>query len=109
MASSECTGPNCKFTGPESGAKKGPCTDTAGYISNAEIQQIVQNGAPGLKLYTDNSDSDVLVFGDNWVAYMTNERKAKRTARYKGLNFGGVSDWAVDLGAFNPPMGGRSE
>ncbi|KFG80073.1 chitinase [Metarhizium anisopliae] len=94
------------FQRPESGAKKAPCTDTAGYISNAEIQQIAQNGAPGLKQYTDNSDSDVLVFGDNWVAYMTDDRKAKRTARYKDLNFGGVSDWAVDLGAFYRPIGG---
>lgn len=103
MASAGCTGPSCKFTGPGSGAKKGPCTDTAGYISNAEIRQIVQNGAPGLQQFTDNSDSDVVVYGDNWVAYMTDERKAKRIAKYKSLNFGGISDWAVDLGAFYSP------
>lgn len=106
MTNPGCTGPMCTFTGPESGATKGQCTDTAGYISNAEISQIIQNGAAGLQQFTDNSDSDILVYGTNWVAYMTDARKAARTNRYKGLNFGGISDWAVDLQKFYPPVGG---
>ncbi|KAJ0150953.1 Uncharacterized protein HZ326_6558 [Fusarium oxysporum f. sp. albedinis] len=32
MSSARCKGPMCTFTGPESGAAKGKCTDTAGYI-----------------------------------------------------------------------------
>ena len=43
MAEAGCTGPTCKFTGSPrvSNAAKGRCTDTAGYISNAEIGEVV--------------------------------------------------------------------
>jgi GH18 family chitinase len=37
MASAGYTGPECTFTGMASGARKGCCTDGAGYISNNEI------------------------------------------------------------------------
>ncbi|KAH7228394.1 hypothetical protein B0J15DRAFT_530791 [Fusarium solani] len=32
-----------------------------------------------------------------WVAWMNDKTKSSRIDLYKGLNFGGVSDWAVDL------------
>ncbi|KPM37522.1 hypothetical protein AK830_g9049 [Neonectria ditissima] len=105
MSNPSCTGLTCVFTGPKSGAAKGECTDTAGYIANAEINRIIQNGAPGLKQYTDNSDLDIFVYGNTWVSYMSDKRKENRIKRYKGLNFGGVSDWAVDLENFNPSGG----
>lgn len=38
MSNANCKGPMCTFTG--NGAKKGKCTDTSGYISNAEIETI---------------------------------------------------------------------
>ncbi|KXX75401.1 Killer toxin subunits alpha/beta [Madurella mycetomatis] len=106
MATPGCTGPMCKFTGPESGAAKGICTDTAGYIANAEISQIIQTGAPGLQQFGDDSDSDILVYGNTWVAYMSDERKASRTDLYRDLGFGGISDWSVDLQEFQSPPGG---
>ncbi|KAK2816781.1 hypothetical protein FQN49_007988 [Arthroderma sp. PD_2] len=57
MVDPKCTGPTCLFTGgPEegsSGAKKGRCTGTAGYISNAEIKEILDGSnalaGPGAK------------------------------------------------------------
>lgn len=33
MVDPSCTGPECLFTGPDSTATPGACTDTAGYIS----------------------------------------------------------------------------
>jgi chitinase len=40
----------------------------------------------------------MIVYNDReWVAWMNDPTKARRTDYYKGLNFGGTSDWAVDL------------
>lgn len=41
-ARSGLQGPNCGFTGPDSGATKGRCTDEPGYVSNAEIDEIIE-------------------------------------------------------------------
>ncbi|EMT60851.1 Killer toxin subunits alpha/beta [Fusarium odoratissimum] len=46
-------------------------------------------------------DSDILVYNDTeWVAYMSDSTKKRRISKYQGLNFGGVTDWAVDLQKF---------
>lgn len=60
MADPNCYTPMCKFTGPGSGATPGSCTNTAGYISDAEIKKIAQTRAN--KLYYDAaSQSDILI------------------------------------------------
>ena len=43
MAKAGCSGPMCTFLGDRlnSQAKKGRCTGTSGYISNAEIEEII--------------------------------------------------------------------
>jgi len=100
MTTAGCDGPNCNFVGAESQAKPGACTGTAGYISNAEIQNII-NTRPVNRQFLDDSHSDVLVYDNTeWVAYMSPQTKAARTAIYKNYNFGGTSDWAVDLADF---------
>lgn len=104
MADANCRGPMCKFTGSssESFAQKGMCTNTSGYISNAEIKDIIEGG-DNIKTWTDETESDYLVYDNTeWVAYMSDEIKAKRTKKYQAMNFGGTSDWAVDLQAFLP-------
>ncbi|KAL9572597.1 hypothetical protein ACKAV7_003430 [Fusarium commune] len=99
MSSARCKGPTCTFTGPESGAAKGKCTDTAGYISNAELKALIHSHSGDVEKWHDaKTDSDYMIFDDtNWVAYMSEETKQGRTAKYKSLNFGGTSDWAIDL------------
>jgi len=96
-----CTGPGCLFTGSPliSNAAKGECTDTAGYISNAEIADIIDAG--GVTEYRVE-DSDILVYGGGteWVAYMKDATKSGREALYAKYNFAGTTDWAVDLQAF---------
>lgn len=104
MADASCRGPMCTFTGSsnESFAQKGICTNTSGYISNAEIKDIIEGG-DNVKTWTDETQSDYLLYGNTeWVSYMSDETKAKRTKKYQDLNFGGTSDWAVDLQAFLP-------
>lgn len=104
MTTPGCTGPMCTYTGKASGAKPGRCTNTAGYISNAEINEIKAKGSNVQVLYDAASDSDIVVYDDTeWVAYMSDATKNKRIGIYQGLNMGGVSDWAVDLQTFVSP------
>ncbi|RYP87128.1 hypothetical protein DL769_000587 [Monosporascus sp. CRB-8-3] len=124
MTKAGCDGPTCTFEGERlwSEAMPGMCTDTAGYISNAEIEQIKATTS-NVKVWHDaRSNSDVMVyygqisrtnfFADRryadkrdgvdteWVAYMTETTKATRRERWQGLGFAGTIDWAVDLQQF---------
>ncbi|KAF2223869.1 hypothetical protein BDZ85DRAFT_296027 [Elsinoe ampelina] len=98
MAQAGCTDNFCPFTGPASGALPGSCTQTAGYIAQAEIDEIYATNPSARQLYFGPADSQVLVYNNTeWVAYMSDLNKSNRVKKYQGLNFGGVSDWAVDL------------
>jgi hypothetical protein len=104
MAEPGCDGVSCLYLGArnQSPAAPGYCTNTSGYIADAEIRQIknIYDSIGGMyyEYYDEASDSDILVYdGTEWVAYMDHETKERRIQRYKELNFGGVSDWAVDL------------
>ncbi|EEP81862.1 conserved hypothetical protein [Uncinocarpus reesii 1704] len=99
MTQAGCHGETCTFVGPESGAKKGECTDTAGYVSNAEIEKIIKENDNILRLDDHEKDlHNILVYNDTeWVAYMDSKNKAARRKMYQGLNMGGTVDWAVDL------------
>ncbi|KAJ2974628.1 hypothetical protein NQ176_g5954 [Zarea fungicola] len=90
-----CIGPECLFTGPASGALVGPCTQTAGYLADAEIQSLVSQG--GVQLRDDSSDSDIVTYANTWVAFMSPSTKTSRIAKYKSQNFAGTVDWALDL------------
>ncbi|KAJ6445148.1 Lysine--tRNA ligase [Purpureocillium lavendulum] len=104
MASAGCYGPSCKYTGGRlsSNAKKGECTDTAGYISNAEINDIIADSTRVTKHFVDTgSNSNILVYDETeYVAYMTPDIRSKRTSLYKGLSMGGSVNWATDLEKF---------
>ncbi|KAJ7161200.1 glycoside hydrolase family 18 protein [Mycena filopes] len=115
MVDPSCTGPACLFTGPNSTAEEGPCTGTAGYISQAELNAIT-SGTSSNKLlqrndfkmwYDKDSDSDMMMFGNGtWVAYMSAATKASRISKYTGHGFAGAVEWAVDLVQF---VAGQSE
>ncbi|PTB47685.1 glycoside hydrolase family 18 protein [Trichoderma harzianum CBS 226.95] len=90
--------PLCRFKGPNSTATPGECTGTAGYISNAELQEIIDLDSNDTRVdYDPQSDTYMVFYGSNWAAYMPDESKAFRTALYKASNLGGTVDWAVDL------------
>ena len=106
MAEAGCDGPMCKFTGSagESDAYPGRCTNTAGYISNAEIGEIIESGNVNKKW--TSAGSDILVFNDTeWVAYMNGSIRSDREKLYASYNFAGTTDWAVDLLEFQPGSG----
>lgn len=116
MAEQGCTGPMCRFVGVgskyESAALPGECTETAGYLSEFEIREIIGMYAYGGEededspipegsfktWYDEDSQSDILVYDNTeWVAWMDDDTKTARINKYKELNFAGVIDWAVDL------------
>ncbi|OAA54596.1 killer toxin subunits alpha/beta [Niveomyces insectorum RCEF 264] len=106
MSQAGCTGPSCTYLGGRdaSDAAPGICTNTSGYLAEAEIRGIMDAGDADIDgtTYTtyhdDASDSDVMVYNDlEWVSWMDRPTKARRLKVYRGLKFGGVSDWAVDL------------
>ncbi|KAL6834323.1 glycoside hydrolase family 18 protein [Trichoderma sp. SZMC 28015] len=105
MAKTGCTGPDCTFTGAngQSDAAKGRCTNASGYLSNAEINEIISKPSKSKKTWFDkDTGSDYLVYDDvEWVAYMSDHTKEVRRDKWKQLNFGGSVDWAVDLQEFN--------
>lgn len=107
MSEAGCDGPDCTYLGSagSSQATPGECTQTAGYIANAEINAILQNSSRVNHHYVDStSNSNVLVYDDTqWVGYMDDDIKSSRTQKYQGLAMGGVTDWAVDLQKFNDP------
>ncbi|PKK52047.1 hypothetical protein CI102_2177 [Trichoderma harzianum] len=101
MAKTGCTGPDCTFTGTngQSDAAKGRCTNASGYLSNAEINEIISKPSKSKKTWFDkDTGSDYLVYD---VAYMSDHTKEVRRDKWKQLNFGGSVDWAVDLQEFN--------
>jgi chitinase len=99
MVDSSCTGVMCKLTGTPkvSNADKGMCTDTSGYISNAGMATFVKDdkldGSGSVKTWFDmDSDSNIMTWDGNWVAYMDESTKDKGIEWVKGLNFGGTTD-----------------
>ncbi|KAH6698447.1 glycoside hydrolase superfamily [Leptodontidium sp. MPI-SDFR-AT-0119] len=108
MKDPDCSGPDCTFTGPKSGAHPGICTETAGYISNAEINDIINKDKKAKTHYDQTSDSVILRYGDkNWVSFMDDNTRKSRISSYKAKNFGGIVDWAMDLGRFHSPTHGH--
>jgi hypothetical protein len=109
LAQAGCEGPMCTFLGDRktSPAAPGRCTGTGGYISNAEIDELIMLDAGGetsdVKVWHDgDSNSDMILYGDGveWVAYMSTTTKDTRRSHWKGMGFAGTIDWAVDLQAF---------
>ncbi|KAL1969872.1 hypothetical protein VTN77DRAFT_7381 [Rasamsonia byssochlamydoides] len=93
MTTAGCYTELCTFTGPSSGAYPGPCTDTAGYLANAEINYINATLGSTISYIDLNSYSNILVYDDmQWVGYMDDNIKAVQTNLYEGLNFSGTTN-----------------
>ncbi|KAK5995000.1 Killer toxin subunits alpha/beta-like protein [Cladobotryum mycophilum] len=90
----------CRFTGPYSNATPGVCTGTAGYLSNAEINEIVTNEANTVVRFDEASHSITLLYGPDWVSFLTDDMKKARLNYYLVYRYAGVADWAIDLQAY---------
>ncbi|PHH66073.1 hypothetical protein CDD81_598 [Ophiocordyceps australis] len=109
MTQPGCYTEMCTFTGPESGAVAGKCTNAAGYISNWEIDQIVQAAGNNVQHYSSNVAGDIIVYNSTqWISYMKPETRRGRRDWARSLGFGGTSDWAMDLETSNNNKGSGS-
>ncbi|PWY82115.1 hypothetical protein BO70DRAFT_429188 [Aspergillus heteromorphus CBS 117.55] len=101
MTTPGCISSSCTW---DAAGAAGPCTVTAGYISNAELDDILADDSTA-QLYSTNV-TDILVYNETqWVGYMTNTTRASRKAYYETWNFAGTAEWAIDL----EPNDGHSE
>jgi GH18 family chitinase/LysM repeat protein len=99
QADPSCYTPDCLFTGPNSGATPGECTQTPGYIGFGELQQIIDNGTVRMQYYDEVSGSDILLYNTaDWAAY-TNVTTTllDRYTLAQSMNLLGTGEWAVDL------------
>jgi hypothetical protein len=72
ISAAGCYTADCTFTGPLSGALPGPCTDTAGYIADYELDTIISTHPSAEALWDDDSYSNILIYNSNqWVAYVS--------------------------------------
>jgi hypothetical protein len=113
MADAGCYGPNCLFTGTasQSNAAVGPCTGTAGYISDAEINDIITNSPSRINQnYIDPTSNSRIIVYDNtqWVAMMDDSVRSQRQTLYAGLQMGGTTNWASDLETYQDSPGSSS-
>ncbi|OJJ85483.1 uncharacterized protein ASPGLDRAFT_73421 [Aspergillus glaucus CBS 516.65] len=102
MVDPACFSPECKFTGPESTAMPGRCTETPGYIANAEIHEWLQ-GDQNITTYFDEVSRSTISYSANgtWVAYTDeNERNNRITNWWYNRTVLGTSLWAMDLNEF---------
>ncbi|KAL5337697.1 hypothetical protein BJX70DRAFT_409027 [Aspergillus crustosus] len=105
MADPACHGPDCLYTGDQlnSNALKGKCTSTAGYLADAEIEEILADPKRVNQHFVDpTSHSDILVYDNTeWVGYMGSDTKNTRSKMYRSWGLGGTTDWATDLQTYN--------
>lgn len=98
MSSAGCAGPECTYT---AAGLAGRCTQTAGFLANAEINEIIASNPTAQSLTDKNSDTDILVYNSTqWVGYMSSATKKGRVDLYQSLYMGGTVDWAIDLQEF---------
>ncbi|KAF2226558.1 hypothetical protein BDZ85DRAFT_316064 [Elsinoe ampelina] len=109
MARDGCWGPMCDFTGSReiSDARPGRCTKTGGYLGYAEITELARTQSGVSTFHDAASNSDIMLYKGDYVSYMTPTTKDTRREYFKGFNFGGSIDWAVDLQAFGPDDSSR--
>ncbi|KAH8692466.1 glycoside hydrolase family 18 protein [Phaeosphaeriaceae sp. PMI808] len=102
MAQDGCWSAMCEFTGSRSASDAAPgrCTNTSGYLAQAEINEMIQHKGVR-KLFDPSSSTDVIIYNGDYISYLDEESKASRRVRWKNFNFAGTIDWAVDLQSFS--------
>ncbi|KAJ5945782.1 glycoside hydrolase [Penicillium verhagenii] len=108
MTEAGCYTAECTFVGPDSGATPGACTQTAGYISNAELASVIADD-DAYMFIDDVSNSNIMIWNETqWAAWMDDDIKATRKELYASINFLGSADWAIDLQTSNDTTGSNS-
>lgn len=97
LSDPSCSSPGkCAFSG---GAKPGACTDTSGYLSYYEIQDILSKNT-GIVVNHDEAAAVKYFTWDNdqWISYDDRETFKQKMDWATDVGFGGSLIWASDLG-----------
>ncbi|KAJ6071566.1 hypothetical protein N7499_009580, partial [Penicillium canescens] len=90
-----CTSPGCPFSG---GANPGVCTDTSGYLSYYEVQQILAKNYQLKPVHDKTAAVKYLVFNhDQWISYDDKDTFKQKIDWANDIGFGGSLIWASDL------------
>lgn len=87
-----CIEPGCPFTG---GAPAGPCTDSVGTLSFAEIETVISNGAT--VTLNEAAAVKIVTWDDNWVSYDDAETLKLKIDYANNNCLGGTMIWAASL------------
>ncbi|KAJ5238541.1 hypothetical protein N7468_003160 [Penicillium chermesinum] len=77
---------------------------SSGYLANYEIYNILVE-AENPDIYGNTTiqqyqfHGDVLIYNGNWISWLSRLSYLEYRDYYDGMNFGGTSDWAIDLNA----------
>ncbi|PLB44327.1 bacteriodes thetaiotaomicron symbiotic chitinase [Aspergillus steynii IBT 23096] len=101
LADSSCTEPGCDFytkNNHTGGAVAGTCTGTSGFLSDYEINRII-DGFSGNINYDETAGVNWMTWsGDQWVSF-DDGRTLKQKADFANSKcLGGLFSWALDLG-----------
>ncbi|KAL7952564.1 glycoside hydrolase family 18 protein [Trichoderma compactum] len=89
MAKTGCTGPDCTFTGAngQSDAAKGRYTNASGYLSNAEINEIISKSSKSKRTWFDkDTASGYLVYDVDWAVDLQEFKGADTFGRHGDYN-----------------------
>jgi GH18 family chitinase len=97
MADPSCSEPGCMFV---SAGAEGPCTQSVGTLSNAEIADIIAENNLTPVHYADAAVK-VVTWGDQWVAYDDGDTFQQKLDFARGECLGGVMVWALSEDSAN--------
>ncbi|KAI4113428.1 MAG: hypothetical protein LQ345_005593, partial [Seirophora villosa] len=95
-----CASPGCPIIGA---SKQGPCTNSAGIMSNLEINNVISQKKliPGV---IPDTLTKFIRWDDQWISYDDEWTLSRKTDWAAQNCFGGTVIWSLDLG-----YGGRSQ
>ncbi|KAH9402432.1 hypothetical protein TYRP_015957 [Tyrophagus putrescentiae] len=89
-----CTAIGCEFSGP---SKAGECTEAEGTLAWFEIADIAAKKNVSPK-YDEQSMSEIMVWGDQWVAFDDDKTLSMKREYASSSCFKGVMFWSIDQG-----------
>lgn len=82
----DCSSPGCLFKGP---SNPGPCTNSAGFLSSAEINDVIQQKGLKAQMVADTMSKHIS-WDDQWIGFDDEETLAQKTQWAENHCFGGT-------------------
>lgn len=93
LTDKSCNYMGCSFKGP---SKSGPCTNSAGVMSNREIMQLIKKNNLTPTLIREAQVKQI-AWEDQWMGYDDDETIAAKIKTANSLCLGGTMIWSIDF------------